>query len=340
MNLWEEDIAKKTKAWLEESNCLTITVTGRTGTGKTSLMNGLLGKKVDDEGFSLTRGTTHVKSFEAEVQGVRVTIWDTPGLQDGECKDEEYIKEMIDSGCVDANLKVYCISMSNVRFDESELNALSKFTTEVGVKFWDRCMFVLTFANSYVGLCPVKKDPKEWLVAKIGEWKKRIKSELRKVGVDESVVEQVSIVPAGYHAPLQGNPDPWKLPGIENWFYTFWYTCADVMDPAALPALVKANRHRFKEKITGSDLKEGIENVPLPRYLEQGAIVAGTGAAGIGGAAGVGALVGAIVGAVGGPIGAAGGALFGAEVGAMVGLAVDPILVWGVMRYKKQKPST
>ena len=251
MDLWEEATSKERKAWIKDSNCLSIMVTGRTGTGKTSLMNGLLGKKVGEEGSMLTRGTMHVKSFEAEVRGVRVTIWDTPGLQDGECKDEEYLQEMIASGCVDANLKVYCISMANVRFDESELNALSKFTTKLGVKFWDRCMFVLTFANSYVGLCPLNMDPKEWLGAKIDEWKKRIKSELRKVGVDESVVEQISIVPAGYHAPLQLAPNPWKLPGIDNWFYSFWYTCADVMDPAALPALVKTNRHRLQYLIQG-----------------------------------------------------------------------------------------
>ena len=28
MDLWEEDIQKKTQTWIEESNCLTITVTG------------------------------------------------------------------------------------------------------------------------------------------------------------------------------------------------------------------------------------------------------------------------------------------------------------------------
>ena len=292
-------------------------------------MNGLLGKEVGKEGCTLSRGTTFVESFKAEIQGVRVTIWDTPGLQDGECKDEEYLKEMIDSGCIDANLKVYCISMANTRFDESEMKALSEFTTKVGVKFWDCCMFVLTFANGYVSLCPLKTDQKEWLDRRIDQWKNGIKSELLKVGVEQGVVEQISIVPAGYHKPLQITPNPWKLPGIENWFYSFWYTCADVMDPTALPALVKANRHRFKYKITESDLEGTIENVPLPQYLQQGAIVAGAGVAGLGSAAGVGALVGAIVGAVGGPV----GALVGAEAGTAIAIVAEPILVWGYMRY-------
>ena len=87
-------------------------------------------------------------------------------------------------------------------------------------------------------------------------------------------------------------------------------------------------------------LKKSIENVPLPQYLfQQGAIVAGAGAVGLGSAVGIGALVGAIVGAVGGPIGMA----LGAEVGVIAGLVADPVLVWGFMRYKnqqKQQPST
>ena len=332
MDLWEEDIKKKTQTWIDESNCLTITVTGRTGTGKTALMNGLLGKEVGKEGSTIGRGTTCVESFEVEIQGVRVKIWDTPGLQDGKCNDEEYLKEMIDSGCIDANLKVYCIPLANNRFDEGELKALSEFTTKIGVKFWERCIFVLTFANTYVSLCPLKTDQKEWLDGRIDQWKNRIKSELRRIGVDESVVKQIPIVPAGYHKPLRIAPNPWKLPGIENWFYSFWYTCADIMDPAALPALVKANRHRFKEEITESDLEDKIENVPLPQYLQHSVIAAGAARAiGLGGTSGVGALVSAIVGVLGGSIGAAAMAKVGR-------LLADPVRVWKVMQ--KQQPNT
>ena len=330
MTAWEKDIDEKTRTWLRKSNCLTVTVIGRTGTGKTSLMNGLLGETLGKEGHLLSRGTAHVRYFESKIQGVNVILWDTPGLQDGVCNDEEYLQEMITSGCVNANLKLYCISMTNSRFEESEMKALGAFTTTIGTKFWEHCMFVLTFANGCASLCPLDTNLEDWFGTKIRQFKERIKSELLKVGVDESVVKQINIVPAGYHQPTQAAPNPWKLPGIENWFYTFWYTCADVIDPSALPALVKANQRRFKQSITESDLRKSIVDVPLP-YLKQGAIVAGAGAVGIGGAAGIGALVGAVVGAVGGPIGAA----VGAEAGAVVGVLTEPLVLWAYMRYQR-----
>ena len=69
-------------------------------------------------------------------------------------------------------------------------------------------MFVLTFANGYVSLCPLKTDQDKWLDGRIDQWRNRIKSELLKVGVEQGVVEQISIVPAGYHKPLQITPNP------------------------------------------------------------------------------------------------------------------------------------
>ena len=262
MDVWEEDIQEKTQKWTKQSSNLTITVTGSTGTGKTSLMNTLLGKEVGREGSVLSFGTTLVKSFQAEIQSVRVTIWHTSAFQDGECKDEECLKEIINSGCVNANLKVYCISIVNNRLASRDTKSLSEFTTKFGVKFWECCVFVLTFANSYAKDCPIWTDDKNWLYERTDQWRKCIKSELLKAGVEESVVEQIPIVPAGYHRPLQMASNPWKLPGIENWFYSFWCACANVIDPTALPALVKLNRQRFKQDKT-------IQEIPVAVKLER-----------------------------------------------------------------------
>lgn len=113
MNQWEADIKKKTEDWLKESNSLTIMVIGKTGTGKTSLMNGLLGMRLGEEGDTLNPGTTEVNKFSAEIEGVAVTVWDTSGLQDGTGKDDEYLQQIKDSGCLHSHLKLYCISMGN-----------------------------------------------------------------------------------------------------------------------------------------------------------------------------------------------------------------------------------
>ena len=265
MELWDEVMQKRIQTWIKKKNYLTVTVIGRTRTGKTSLINGLLGKEVGKEGDTLTRGTTHVESIQTKIQGIQVTIWDTPGLLDYFFKDEEYLQEMIDSGCVDANIKVCCISMGNTRFDDSEKMSLSKYTTKFGVKFWEHCIFVLTFANTYINLCPDTMEEEEFLDIKIDEWRDCIKSELLKIGVDERVVEQIPVVPAGYHTPLKRTPNPWQLPGIDNCFYLFWYSCADVIDPTALPALVKLTIHQFMHDET----KNNLHSTPLAVKLEQ-----------------------------------------------------------------------
>ena len=337
MDSWEEDIQKQTKTWIDEKKCLAVTVIGRTGTGKTSLVNGLLGKEVGNEGYTLGECTEKVTKFQEEIYGVQVTIWDTPGLQDG--KYEDCLKKMIDSGCVEADLKIYCIPMTNNSCFEME--ALSRLTTEFGVKFLDHCMFVLTFSNGYVSLCPIKTDKKEWLDKRIVQWRECMESVLRDVGVEERVIEHIQIVPAGYHKQLchqdqvTPNCNPWELPGIENWFHPFWYTCADAMNPKALiPSFVKANRH---QEITERDPEETIENVPSQQYLQHGVIAAGAGAVGLCacGAAGVGAAAVAVVGAiaVGGSVGVAGGVVLGIGAGAGAGAAVISRLV----RYSKKR---
>ena len=62
-------------------------ITGKTGSGKTSLINGLIGTEVGKEGHTLDRETTSVVAKELVLEGKVARIWDTPGLQDG--TDEE-----------------------------------------------------------------------------------------------------------------------------------------------------------------------------------------------------------------------------------------------------------
>ena len=102
MKAWEKDIDEKTRTWLKESNRLTVTVIGRTGTGKTSHNEWSVRQDT-------WKGRRHTKPrystcymLESKIQGVNVMLWDTPGLQDGMCK---YLQEMIESGCINANLK-------------------------------------------------------------------------------------------------------------------------------------------------------------------------------------------------------------------------------------------
>jgi predicted GTPase len=62
---------------------LIILITGKTGTGKSALINGLIGKNLSKEGETLKPETTEVASFQRIVNGVPMKVFDSPGLQDG-----------------------------------------------------------------------------------------------------------------------------------------------------------------------------------------------------------------------------------------------------------------
>ena len=59
-----------------------VLVIGETGTGKSTLINNLLGKEVAPVGHSMKSETLEVTPHEVAVEGVPVVVYDTPGLDD------------------------------------------------------------------------------------------------------------------------------------------------------------------------------------------------------------------------------------------------------------------
>ena len=64
--------------------------------------------------------------------------------------DKEYIRIMKDQRCADADLMLFCIKMSNIRFHSEDHDTITNLTQAMGKKIWDKVIFVLTFANHVV----------------------------------------------------------------------------------------------------------------------------------------------------------------------------------------------
>ena len=302
------------KKWFGGAKSATILVTGKTGAGKSSLINGIVGQEVAKEGHELDRGTTEVESFECKYHDVDITIWDSPGLQDGLDKEEEYVKDMQSKGCANSDLFLYCAPMNENRLKQEDIDAIRKLTKGLGSSIWKNALFVLTFANKVEPppvrgekLTPERRKKKvlEHFKKRLAEWKKKLQEAVVKAGVDAKIAAHIPVVPAGYDV---------DLPDRDNWLSPLWYASILRMKERSQPALLKTNLHRIKlpDQIKPEDFEKPLHEQPIvyiPTPVKYGSPPAAL------------SIIGMVFGGlIAGPIGVAAGAAAGAGAGAAADL--------------------
>lgn len=338
----DEDREQFLKEAQDLNKQLSILCCGPTGAGKSTLLNGLMGEaRWSGEflvGTSLQRGTTKVEEIVFVKKGVKVTLWDTPGLEGGE-NDGRYLQE-IKEKCGNFDLFLYCIDCTEHRATDlfGEKSSLKNFTELFGAKkLWGNAVVVLAQANGIVADLEEQKeeiDVEAKFECKISEWKNEIHQRLKSLGYAKAW--QVPVMPAGVKY------SPKLLPRYPLWLSNIFEKVVDKMKYEARQAYLLLQDDRIKENGDELDL-ESISSLDIdaqpfvikPKF-KMFAAVASTGV-GLGAAA-AGAAVGAL--ALGVPsfgVFAIGGLFLGGVVGGGVGLVVSGATMLGAKYFMKRK---
>ncbi len=237
-------------------------MTGKTGTGKSAIVNSITGRQITEEGDTLKPQTTTIECTIKQVGDVQLKVWDSPGLQDGTKNEKDYVRE-ISEKCSQFDLIVYTLRMTQSRIlkKDADCRAMQILSqpNALGPNMWHNVIIVLTFANiaeSLIADCELDKSDLDVKVQKVfrDDYKSSVLAIrtilLESVGLSQTLAESIPIVLAGYKTA------PATLPlyreGIcdgkrYHWLSDLWMKALEVTKLNAQPAMIKLNETRMAE---------------------------------------------------------------------------------------------
>ena len=192
---------------------LRIVVIGDQGSGKTNLVNSLLGDEIAEE---VDQGTSAISTFEGTVLGVSVSVYEVSQLSTEEVQQEGEARQLLLSDS--PTFLLYCIKLSETRMRQSLIKAFKVFHN-AGIN-WSKTVIALTFADSIPVPSTKRNEPnfdeKVFFTERTNEWKDKISQVLTlEVGVPNETARNIAMF------PTTCDPDE-MLPSGEEWYSTFW----------------------------------------------------------------------------------------------------------------------
>ena len=156
-----------------------IAVAGKSGAGKMSLANKILGRKIEIK-ISPDPTTEKCEILLDINEGIRLTIIDNPGLMTG--KEKKRIQELL---CLCSrrqfflHLLLYCVPVApTAKFKDCNPQIMKSLQSKFGKGIWKNCIIAFTFANQDVAQLKSIKNILEHMPGSLKKNCKRI-SKLR-----------------------------------------------------------------------------------------------------------------------------------------------------------------
>lgn len=133
-----EELLNKTKEEVEKMNPVHVLLVGKTGVGKSTLVNNVFRERLASTGIGKPI-TKHLRRIEKE--GIPIVLYDTRGLElsnevQAEVRKEIFsaIKEKSKQGPEEAiHVVYYCINANTSRIEESEISFISELAEKIPV---------------------------------------------------------------------------------------------------------------------------------------------------------------------------------------------------------------
>ena len=239
-----KEVEKKKFAKGHEYSRFGVLVVGKTGTGKSRLINNIFAEYVAKEGDNLDSETEGIVKHKGQVRGSEVIVYDTQGLADSKSTNDEQILEeigkLIDSNQID--LTVISVSMKFPRLDRDIKQTFIELN-RIGLN-WKNTVIVLTFADEF-HIPPDKKRKgmrAEYFPEKVTEWKESIQKELKEsVGLPPEVADGIAVYPAtcDYDEPL---------PSKEDWFSPLWLGILKALPNNSVLQFMRMHQENFAKE--------------------------------------------------------------------------------------------
>lgn len=253
----------------KQSKTFSLLIIGKTGVGKSSLVNALVGKQVAGQRFQTA---DKVIPYDVEhLEGVKVDVWDSPGLIDdndddegGAGKEKEYLAKIESEITEELDVVILCLKMDDKRFHRDDKDTFKILTETFGKKLWKNAVIALTFANKVED--PAGGNREDYFEHDLANWREAIHTFLSNtLKLDPELVQSRPIVPTGYHRPLS------VLPNGGNWLSKFWIACYYAARNSAAFSLYRANKARLR--FLGSELNVaaicgGSEVAPISPFAD------------------------------------------------------------------------